>query len=125
MAIAKVGSTGSSAGAINYVLSEKKDATKQPEILAGSFGTMAEIKQEFEFYNKLNSRVKNQAAHISVSFSPEERVKTEKKIELAEKRLEKLDFKNVPFLVVEHHDKDYEHVHIIAGRIRDDGTTVN
>jgi hypothetical protein len=124
MAIAKVGSTGSSAGAINYVLSEKKDATKQPEILAGSFGTMAEIKQEFEFYNKLNSRVKNQAAHISVSFSPEERVKTEKKIELAEKLLEKLDFKNVPFLVVEHHDKDYEHFHIIAGRIRDDGTTV-
>jgi hypothetical protein len=124
MAIAKVGSTGSSSGAINYVLSEKKDATKQPEILAGSFGTMAEIKQEFEFYNKLNPLVKNQAAHISVSFSPEERVKTEKKIELAEKLLEKLDFKNVPFLVVEHHDKDYEHFHIIAGRIRDDGTTV-
>jgi hypothetical protein len=124
MAITKVGSTGSSAGAINYVLSEKKDATKQPEILAGSFGTMAEIKQEFEAYNKLNSRVKNQATHISVSFSPEERVKNEKKIELAEKLLEKLDFKNVPFLVVEHHDKDYEHFHIIAGRIRDDGTTV-
>lgn len=124
MAIAKVGGTGSSAGAINYVLSENKDATKQPEILAGSFGTMAEIKQEFEAYNKLNSRVKNQAAHISVSFGLGEKVKTEKKIELAEKLLEKLDFKNVPFLVVEHHDKEYEHFHIIAGRIRDDGTTV-
>ena len=124
MAIAKVGSTGSSAGAINYVLSENKEATKQPEILAGSFGTMAEIKQEFEAYNKLNSRVKNQASHISVSFALGERVKTEKKIELAEKLLEKLDFKNVPFLVVEHYDKEYEHFHIIAGRIRDDGTTV-
>ena len=124
MAIAKVGSTGSSAGAINYVLSENKEATKQPEILAGSFGTMAEIKQEFEVYNKLNSRVKNQASHISVSFALGERVKTEKKIELAEKLLEKLDFKNVPFLVVEHYDKEYEHFHIIAGRIRDDGTTV-
>ncbi len=124
MAIAKVGSTGSSSGAINYVLSENKEATKQPEILAGSFGTMAEIKKEFDLYNKLNSRVKNQATHISVSFSPGEKVKTEKKIEFAEKLLEKLDFKNVPFLVVEHFDKDYEHFHIIAGRIRDDGTTV-
>ena len=124
MAITKVGSTGSSAGAINYVLSENKEATKQPEILAGSFGTMAEIKQEFEIYNKLNSRVKNQASHISVSFALGERVKTEKKIEFAEKLLEKLDFKNVPFLVVEHYDKEYEHFHIIAGRIRDDGTTV-
>ena len=56
MAIAKVGSTGSSAGAIAYVLRENKEATKQPEILAGSFGTQAEIKKEFEIYNQLNSR---------------------------------------------------------------------
>lgn len=124
MAIAKVGSTGSSAGAIAYVLSKNKEATKQPEILAGSFGTQAEIKKEFEIYNQLNCRVKNQAAHISVSFALGEKVKTEKKIEFAEKLLEKLDFKNAPFLVVEHHDKEYEHFHIIAGRIRDDGTTV-
>lgn len=124
MAIAKVGSTGSSAGAIAYVLRENKEATKQPEILAGSFGTQSEIKKEFEIYNQLNCRVKNQATHISVSFAPDERVKAEKKIELAEKLLEKLDFKNVPYLVVEHHDKEYEHFHIIAGRIRDDGTTV-
>lgn len=124
MAIAKVGSTGSSAGAIAYVLSENKEATKQPEILAGSFGTQAEIKKEFEIYNQLNCRVKNQAAHISVSFALGEKVKTEKKIEFAEKLLEKLDFRDVPFLVVEHHDKEYEHFHIIAGRIRDDGTTV-
>ena len=124
MAIAKVGSTGSSAGAIAYVLSENRDATKQPEILAGSFGTQAEIKKEFEIYNQLNSRVKNQATHISVSFALGECIKTEKKIEFAEKLLEKLDFKNVPFLLVEHHDKEYEHFHIIAGRIRDDGATV-
>jgi hypothetical protein len=124
MAIAKVGSTGSSAGAIQYVLSENREASKQPEILAGSFGTQAEIKREFEIYNKLNTRVKNQATHISVSFALGEKIKTEKKIEFAEKLLEKLDFKNVPFLVVEHHDKEYEHFHIIAGRIRDDGTTV-
>lgn len=124
MAIAKVGGTGSSAGAINYVLSENKDETKQPEILAGSFGTMTEIKQEFEAYNKQNPRIKNQATHISISFSLGERVEAEKKIELAEKLLEKLDFKNVPYLVVEHFDKDYEHFHIIAGRIRDDGSTV-
>ena len=95
MAIAKVGSTGSSAGAINYVLSENKDFTKQPEIIAGSFGDMAEIKKEFELYNKLNSRVKNQASHISVSFALGEKVKREKKIELAGKLLEKLDFKKV------------------------------
>lgn len=124
MAIAKVGSTGSSAGAIAYVLRENKEANKQPEILAGSFGSQAEIKKEFESYNQLNCRVKNQATHISVSFALGERVKAEKKIEFAEKLLEKLDFKRVPFLVVEHHDKEYEHFHIIAGRIRDDGTTV-
>jgi len=87
-------------------------------------GTVAEIKREFEIYNKLNTRVKNQATHISISFAAGERVEAAKKIEFAEKLLEKLNFKNVSFLVVEHHDKEYEHFHIIAGRIRDDGTTV-
>ena len=124
MAIAKVGSAGGSAGAIGYVLRENKDKSKKPEILAGSFGTEAEIKREFEIYNKLNKRVKNQATHISVSFHPDEHIKAAKKVELAETLLEKLGFQNVPYLVVEHHDKDYEHFHIVAGRIRDDGTTV-
>lgn len=124
MAIAKVGSGGGSAGAIGYVLRENKEDSKKPEILAGSFGTEAEIKREFEIYNKLNKRVKNQATHISVSFHPDEHIEAAKKVELAENLLEKLGFQNVPYLVVEHHDKDYEHFHIVAGRIRDDGTTV-
>lgn len=89
---------------------------------------MSDFRQFFERLQYLIlidcQSVKNQATHISVSFALGESVKTEKKIELAEKLLEKLDFKNVPYLVVEHYDKEYEHFHIIAGRIRDDGTTV-
>lgn len=82
MAIAKVGSAGKSAGAIAYVLSENKDATKEPEILAGSFGTASEIKKEFEVYNKLNTRVKNQATHISISFAPGEKSRLKRKSSL-------------------------------------------
>ncbi len=51
----------------------------------------------------------------------------EQKLNFAEKLLEKLHFQTerVPYLVVEHHDKEYEHFHIVAGRIRDDGTVVS
>jgi hypothetical protein len=124
MAIASTGSSGSSAGAIGYVLSEDKSESKKPEVLAGSFGTAADIREDFEEYNKLNRRIKNQATHISISLAPGEQLAPEKKVEFAEKLLEKLDFKNVPYLVVEHHDKEYEHFHIVAGRIREDGSTV-
>ena len=124
MTIAKVGKSGKSAGAIAYVLSENRDGTKEPEILAGSFGTASEIKAEFEIYNKLNTRVRNQASHITISLHPGETLCSENKIQFAERLLEKLNFRQVPFLVVEHFDKDYEHFHIVAGRIREDGTTV-
>lgn len=124
MAIASTGSSGSSAGAIGYVLGEDKSESKKPEVLAGSFGTAADIREDFEEYNKLNGRVKNQATHISISLAPGEHLAPREKVEFAEKLLEKLDFKDVPYLVVEHHDKEYEHFHIVAGRIRADGSTV-
>jgi hypothetical protein len=71
--------------------------------------------------------VKNQVSHISISLKPGEHLDEEQKLNFAEKLLEKLNFQKerVPYLVVEHHDKEYEHFHIVAGRIRDDGTVVS
>ena len=71
--------------------------------------------------------MKNQVSHIAISLKPGEHLDEEQKLDFAEKLLEKLDFQKerVPYLVVEHYDKEYEHFHIVAGRIRDDGTVVS
>ncbi|MGB5592504.1 MAG: relaxase/mobilization nuclease domain-containing protein, partial [Crocosphaera sp.] len=31
----------------------------------------------------------------------------------------------VPYIIVRHHDKDHDHIHIVAGRVRSDGTCVS
>ncbi len=125
MTIASVGRSGGAKGAIGYVL--KTDREKEPVIIGGAFGTKEEITRQFDAYSTLRPGVKNQVSHISISLKPGEHLEEEQKLNFAEKLLEKLDFQKdrVPYLVVEHHDKDYEHFHIVAGRIRDDGTVVS
>lgn len=125
MAIASVGRLGGAKGAIGYVL--KRDEEKEPIIIGGAFGTKEEITRQFDAYSALRPGVKNQVSHISVSLKPGEHLDEEQKLDFAEKLLEKLNFQKerVPYLVVEHHDKEYEHFHIVAGRIRDDGTVVS
>ena len=125
MAIASVGRSGGAKGAIGYVL--KGDREKEPIIIGGAFGTKEEITKQFDAYSTLRPGVKNQVSHISISLKPSEHLDEEQKLNFAEKLLEKLDFQKerVPYLVVEHHDKEYEHFHIVAGRIRDDGTVVS
>ncbi len=125
MAIASVGRSGGAKGAVGYVL--KTDREKEPIIIGGAFGTKEEITKQFDAYSALRPRVKNQVSHISISLKPGEHLDEEKKLNFAERLLEKLNFQKerVPYLVVEHHDKEYEHFHIVAGRIRDDGTVVS
>ncbi len=125
MAIGSVGVAGGAGGAIGYVLSDK-EGEKKPTNIGGSFGTKEQITKQFKMYSELRPNIKNQVTHISISLAPGEHLAEEQKFEFAEKLLDKLDFQKekVPFLVVEHHDKEYEHFHIVAGRIRDDGTVV-
>jgi hypothetical protein len=125
MAIASVGASGGAKGAIGYVLKNEKE--KEPIIIGGAFGTKEEITKQFDAYSALRPGVKNQVSHISISLKPGEHLDEEQKLNFAEKLLEKLDFQKerVPYLVVEHHDKEYEHFHIVAGRIRDDGSVVS
>ena len=128
MAVAKVGKTGRAGGAIDYLLKEEK-GEKKSTIIGGNvatFGTKDEIKQDFADYSKLKPNIKNEAVHISISLKPGEHLDEEKKVEFSEKLLEKLDFKTdkIPYLIVAHYDKDYEHWHIVAGRITSEAKTV-
>lgn len=129
MAVTKVGKSGGAGGAIDYLLKDEKEGAKKPAILGGNvatFGTKEEIKKDFADYSKLKPNVKNEVVHLSISLKPGEHLEEEKKVEFSEKLLEKLNFKidKVPYLIVEHHDKDYEHWHVVAGRIKGDAETV-
>lgn len=131
MAVTKIGAAKSAASAVKYVLKEEENsALKQPKIIGGSvttWGAAADVIKDFEMYSELKPNYKNQVLHLTVSLKPGEHLEEEKKVEFSEKLLDELNFQaeKIPYLIVEHHDKDYEHWHIVAGRIRDDGSVVN
>ncbi len=126
MGIAKVGKSGGSGGALNYVLKEE-----HAEVIGGNVsGTKEEIKEQFEAFEDSRSSLTKNTTHITWSFAPGEEVSDEKAVQLAEALLEKLKFEKTPYLIVRHSDKEkretepYQHIHIVAGRIRADRSVV-
>lgn len=78
----------------------------------------------FQKYTSLNERTKVNSVHISLNFSPEERLSREKLIQLADTYMGKIGFGNQPFLVYQHHDADHPHIHIVTTNIRSSGQRI-
>lgn len=133
MSITKVGKAKSSSDAVDYILKEEKNGEKQPEIIGGNVAgsNSQEIKDEFREQEKLNFKVKNTVTHISVSFPTDRNISNQIATDYADELAVKLGFEMNPYVVVRHFDKDnrsedsYSHIHIVASRINNDGTTVS
>ena len=63
-----------------------------------------------------NRRIQKPIYHASLSLAPGEHLDDETWRDITQKYLERMGFKNVPYLVVRHTDADHDHVHIVAGR---------
>lgn len=84
-------------------------------------------KKEFEAMGSLREgkKLKDPMRHITFSLKPDESFTTERWQETAEGLLEKLGYKNSPYLIVQHRDRSHDHIHIITSRIAYDGKTVS
>lgn len=87
--------------------------------------TPRELAAEFRFSQQLNPRVKRVVYHASLSLSHTEHLKNDAWHEIAKKYLQAMGFDMNQYAVVRHTDRDHDHAHIIASRIRLDGTTVS
>lgn len=107
-------------------------ALKKPKIIGGNVrGDATQIKGQFRAYELQNRRITNTSTHISISFAENERLSDKRAAEFGDKLLDKLGYKNTPRLIVRHSDKEqreespYEHIHIVAGRIDENGVAVS
>ena len=100
-------------------------------IYAGNFLLEAE---QLNFYNKLhrfkhrtelNQRATTNMLHVSLNFSPKEKLSHEKLISIASLYLEKIGFAKQPFLVYQHHDAGHPHIHIVTTSILENGKRIN
>lgn len=132
MSVTKVGKTKTSGGAVDYVFRREKDGEQQPCAIGGNiFGTTRqEIKTEFREQEKLNSNVKNTITHFSISFPVGKKISDEDAADFADELMRNLGYEKNPYIVVRHFDKEertvapYAHIHIVASRIKDDGTLI-
>ena len=125
--IAKFLKTPSFGAATRYVLDRDPDlrhAGAAP--IAGNMtGRDAEeLTREFELVAAGNPRVRHTVAHIVLRTAPADRLLADREwAELARQHLERLGYTNTPYLVVRHPEPD-QHVHVVASRVRFDGSRV-
>lgn len=80
---------------------------------------------EFRFCQQLNPRVSRIVYHASLSLPHTEHPENDTWHEIAQKYLQSMGFDMNQYVVVRHTDRDHDHAHIVASRVRLDGTTVS
>lgn len=87
--------------------------------------TANEMAECFEMTQQLRPRVTKTVSHMMLSLSPKESLSDEAWTEIIDRYLQEMGYTKSFFLAVKHKDKQHEHVHLVASRIRCDGTVVS
>ncbi|KAM3097675.1 relaxase/mobilization nuclease domain-containing protein [Phormidesmis sp. 146-35] len=87
--------------------------------------TPSGLATEFRFCQQLNPRVSRSVYHASLSLPYTKHLEDDTWHDIAQKYLQAMGFDMNQYVVVRHTDRDHDHAHIVASRIRLDGTTVS
>ena len=79
----------------------------------------------FKELNELNERATTKTLHVSLNFSPSEKLPDYKLVTIANEYMEKIGFGQQPFLVYKHEDAGHPHIHIVSTIIKADGSRIN
>jgi len=106
---------------LNYVLN-KQGATLIGGNMAGE--NPSELSGEFSICHFLNQRVTKPVFHISLSLPQRDHLDDRTWCEIAGRYLQAMGFTRNQYIVARHTDTTHDHVHIVASRVRLDGTCV-
>ena len=110
-------------GVLNY-LHEKSGS----RLIAGNMGGKSPqtLSAEFAVSRQLNPRLEKAVYHSSLSLPKTEHLDDDTWSAVASDYLTGMEFNDSQYVVYRHSDKDHDHIHIVASRIRiTDGTTVS
>ena len=114
---------------LKYVLGKEDAAIIASNITGESPNT---LNKEFLETKNTNHRVKNHCAHLILSLPKLLSVDDLTMSHITGDFLESMGYRNsnditqnVPFIAVRHHDREHEHIHIIASRVRFDSSCVS
>lgn len=113
-------------GCLSYLLEKE-----QAELIGGNMlGENArELAAEFKLSRQLNPDIKQPVFHASLSLPKHEdyaeHVTDERWNSIAADYLQQMGFTRNQYIVVRHFDRDHDHIHIVAARVKLDGTVVD
>lgn len=81
--------------------------------------------EDFKTWIPANTKAEKTMMHISLNPHPDDRLSDVEYSELAHEYMEKMGFGDMPFLIFKHEDIDRHHIHIVALRVRQDGTVIS
>jgi len=108
-------------GALRYVLDPNKGL-----LIGGTFGSHqspSQIAQEMR--EVAGERLRKPVFHAVLSLRPGESLTNDHWNEVARRYLAALGYDDSPYVLVRHTNREHDHVHIIASRVRYDGSVVS
>ena len=81
--------------------------------------------EDFKTWIPSNTKAEKTIMHISLNPHPDDRLSDVEYSELAREYMERMGFGDMPFLIFKHEDIDRHHIHIVALRVRPDGTVIS
>jgi hypothetical protein len=123
--IAKIVQGSGFRGVVNYVLGKEEARLlygegvrlKDKASIIGSFITQSRMKPD----------VVKPVAHISLSFSPEDknRLTDAGMVGIAKEYLDAMGYRDTQYIIVRHDDRAHPHVHLVVNRIGNDGKRIS
>lgn len=116
-------------GLVSYLLNGSGNRhPERGELIATNMAgiTPRELAAEFATIRQLRPTLGKAIAHVSISLSPDDRTLTNQEFtDIAKAYLDRMDFGDAPYLVYRHSDTEHSHIHVVASRIRQDGSVVS
>lgn len=81
--------------------------------------------EDFKMWMPQSTKAEKPMMHISLNPHPDDRLSDAEYAQLAHEYMEKMGFADMPYLIVKHEDIDRHHIHIVALRVRPDGTAIS
>lgn len=117
-------------GAISYNEAKVRDGSAEL-ILASKFGcdvselSFSQKLHRFDILTQNCTRSAYNTVHLSLNFSPEDKLDAEQLQQIASDYMQRIGFGNQPYLVYRHSDTGHDHIHIVTTPVLPNGRTIN
>ena len=110
-------------GCVGYVLKKDSEIIHANGLRTDSAKT---ISQDFNFQRMLNPRLGKAVGHIILSWNIDDKnmLNNDVMVSSAKRYLSRMGIRDTQCLMVRHHDRKHDHIHIIYNRVDNNGKTI-